>query len=203
MAAVNAFARRHRQTFRRSLRRSALMLMIGAALVAVTAAPVWLLWWDVVWPAAIASAIFVLLLFAVLAALPFDAIAYVSVFVQSPAKDPPFDGFRSGRALYREADRLDAMARDAGLTPLCDFESPDVLDTGEPPQWHRPEAALPTVEYLLGRVDSTSPVHRDLRHLHAGLRSAIDGNAGFYLVVLAWSDMTNAEIHARRHGDLS
>lgn len=147
--------------------------------------------------------LFAIVVFGVAIMLPLELIAYVDLHFDRIIDDVPFPGLRFGRRLYRDADRLDALAREAGLPPLSRFESHDVIETGEPPVWHQPAAALPTVEYLLTRVDPARRVRRDLEHVRAALRSAADHGARFYLLVHSRADMTNAEIAARRRGELA
>jgi hypothetical protein len=196
------FALRHRQKVIGAIRYSGWLLLFTGLVLASTVVPTFLHWWDTVVPAAIGIAIVALVLFSILMMLPLEFIAYVELYFDQHLDALPFPGFGSGRKLYRESGRLDALARDAGLPPLSDFESPDVLDTREPPIWHRPEAALPTVEHLLAHVDPRLKVHRDLRHVHAALRSANEKGVSFYLLLKTLSGVTNAEIEARRRGEV-
>jgi hypothetical protein len=178
------------------------MLLAGALVFVCTVAPTWLLWWNTVVPAAIGTAILALILFGVVVRLPFESVAYVVLYFERELAGVPYPGLRFGRLLYRQSGRLDAMARRAGFAPLSEFESPDVLETGQPPVWHRPADALPTVEHLLGLVDPGTALHRELQHLRTALRAGRDADARFYFLVLTWGDMTNAEIQARRRGEL-
>jgi hypothetical protein len=196
------FALRHRQKVLETIRRSGWILLFGVLVLASTGVPTYLRWWDTVVPAAIGIAIFAFTLIGVLPWLPLEFIAYVDLYFDLRADSLPSLGLRSGRRLYRESGRLDALARDAGLPPLSEFESPDVLDTREPPTWHLPETALPTVEHLLARVDPRLALHRDLQHVHTALRTATEKDARFYILLLTVSGMTNAEIQARRHGEV-
>jgi hypothetical protein len=186
----------------RAIRHAGWLLLFSVLVLASTVVPTFLLWWDTVVPAGIGIAIVALVLFSVFTMLPLEFIAYVQLYFDKRVDDLPFLGLRSGRRLYQESGRLDAMARDAGLPPLSNFESPDVLDTQAPPIWHRPETALPTLEHLLARVDSRIAVRRDLQHVHAALRLANDKGASFYFLLKTWSGMTNAEIEARRRGEV-
>ncbi len=200
---MNRFALRHRQRFMASLRYSGLLLLISGLLLACTVGPLYLGWWDTALPAAIASAIAALLLFAVVVNTPLEAIAYVGLYFDRDHYKLPRPPFSFGRALYRESGRLDAMAREAGLTPLSDFESRDPLDTRQLPAWHPPEAALLTIEHLLARLDPALPVHRHLKHLQVALRAASEKGVRFYFVVLSWGGGTNARVEALRCGDFS
>lgn len=201
-AVAPRFARRRRQRLWATLRYTVWLLLAGALVFVGTVGPTWLLWWETVIPAAIGTAIFALILFGVVVRLPFESYAYVTPFFERDLTSVPFPGIRFGRRLYRESARLDALAREAGVPPLSDFESADVLDTGQPPVWHRPADALPAVECALARVNATEPLHRELQHLHTALRAARDAEARFYFLVLTWADATNADIHARRRGEL-
>ena len=199
---ASRFARRRRQRLWATLRHTGAMLLAGSLVFVGTVAPMWLLWWDTVVPAAIGTAIFALILFVVVVRLPFESVAYVVLYFERDLTGLPYPGLGFGLRLYRQSGRLDAMAREAGLTPVSSFESPDVLETGQPPVWHRPADALPTVEHLLARVDPGEPLHRELQHLRTALRAARDADTRFYLLVLTWADVTNADIQARRRGEL-
>ena len=195
-------ARRHRQKWHDALRSSGRLLLVAIVLLAVTVIPMRLLWWDTAVPAGIAAAVSVLILFGIVTLVPLEAIAYVTLYFDRALDGVRRPGLRSGRRLYRESGRLDAIAREAGLPPLSEFESADVLDTREAPVWHRPETALPTVEHLLARVAPDTPLHDDLRQVHAALRSASERRARFYLLLNTWAGMTNAELEARRRGEI-
>jgi hypothetical protein len=199
---ARGFALRHRQKVLEAIRHSVRLLLFAGLVLASTVVPTFLLWWDTVMPAAIGIAIVALVLFSILMMLPLEFIAYVDLYFDQRLDGLPHFGLRSGRRLYRESGRLDGLAREAGLPPLSDFESPDVLDTREAPIWHRPETALPTLEHLLARVDSRQAVHRDLQHVHTALRLATERGARFYLLLHTMSGMTNAEIQARRRGEV-
>jgi hypothetical protein len=141
------------------------------------------------------------LLFAVIVNTPLEAIAYVALYLDRDPYSLPLPPRGFGRALYRESRRLDAMAREAGLTPLSEFESADPLDTHQLPVWHAPEAALVSVERLLARADPASQHH--LEHLRVALQAASEKGARFYFLVLTWAGGTNPRVEALRHGDLS
>jgi len=194
-------ALRHRRKLIVSICGCGKLLLFGIFVLAVTAGPTYLLGWNNLFFAGIGAAIFVLVWFTVVLMLPLEFIAYVGIYFDQTLVGIPFPGFSFGRGLYRESGRLDEMARKAGLRPLSEFESPDVVDTGEPPNWHHPESALPTVEHLLTQTDSSGAVHRDLRHVQAALRLANEKGARFYLLLLTWSGFTNAEFEALRRGE--
>lgn len=186
---LNRFAERHRRKLWAGLRYSGLLLLIAGLLLACTVLPMLRGWWDTAVPAAIASAIAALLLFAVAVNTPLEFIPYVALYFDRELGVGPVPrGF--GRALYRE-------------TALSEFESPDPLDTHRAPAWHAPEAALPAVEHLLASVDPALPLHRHLEYLRDVLRAASEKGARFYFLVLTWAGGTNARVEALRHGDLS
>jgi hypothetical protein len=177
-AVASRFVLRRRQRLGATIRHTGWMLLAGAVLFVGTAGPTWLLWWDTVVPAAMGTAVFALILFIVVIRLPLEAVAYMTLYLERDLAGVPYPGVRFGRFLYRQSGRLDAMAREAGMAPVSAFESPDVLNTREPPVWHRAADALPTVEHLLARVDARAPVHRELRHLHTALRAAATPRRG-------------------------
>jgi hypothetical protein len=194
------FALRHRGKRMDALRSSGRLLAIAVALLAVTVTPMWLLWWETAVPAAIAAAIATLVVVTVLTMVPLETVAYVTIRFDG-GLDAGALGLRAGRRLYRASGRLDSLAREAGLAELSRFESPDVLDTGEPPAWYEPRAALPTVDHLLARLDAADPVRRDVAALQRALQAAAARGARFYLLVLTIAGMTNAHIEARRRGE--
>ena len=197
-----SFAASRRRKLLSSLRHSAMLLAIGALLLAETVLPLHLGWWDSALPAAVGTAIAVLLAFAVVVNTPLEAVAYVNLYVDLyPYHGPRPQPRGFNRALYRESGRLDAIARVAGLIPLSDFESPDPLETREAPRWHSPAAALATVEYLLTQADPALRPH--LEYLRAWLQAARDQGAQFYFLVLTLAGGTNARVEALRRGDLS
>ena len=186
------FALRRRQNLRAALRWDATLVAGGAALVAITVAPLLLGWWDSAWPAAIASAILALLLFVVAVHTPFEAVAYVDIYTDREPYNlpPPPKGF--GRALYRHAGKLEALSR---------FESEDPLQTKAAPAWHDPRDALPVVHGLLQDADPALRPH--LEYLRAALETVRSRDAKFYLMVKTWGGATNARVEALRHGDMS
>ena len=203
MTVSGRFAQRHRQKWRASLRFGGRLLLISVLLVASTVGPLYLGWWETALPAAIGTAIAALLLLAAVVNVPLEAVVFISLVFDRAVVPLPCATHSFGRALYRESGRFDAMARDAGLPLFSDFESPDPLDTHELPLWHAPEAALPTVEYLLAQLDPKSPLHRHLECLRDTLQGAQQKGARFYLLMLTWAGGTNARVEALRRGDLS
>ena len=136
----NRFVARHRASVRSALRYAATLLLIAAALVACTVWPTLRGWWETVVPAALASAIAALLVFAVVVNTPLELIPFVALYFDRDVGAGPVPG-GFGRALYREA-------------ALSQFESPDPLRTLQSPEWHAPEAALPVLERLLAERPS-------------------------------------------------
>jgi hypothetical protein len=129
------FALRQREKRIRALRYAARLLLISVIVLVCTVVPTLLHWWDTVVPAAIGTAIVALLLFGILVSLPLEFVfCYIWLYFDGEPNRIPHPGPRFGRALYRESARLDEWAREAGLPPLTDFESPDVTETGEPPR---------------------------------------------------------------------
>jgi len=197
-----SFAASRRRKLWSSLRYAGALLAIGALLLACTVLPLHLGWWDSALPAALGTAIAVLLAFAVVVMTPLEAVAYVTLYADRDPHDRPRPQPRGfGRILYRESGRLDEVARAAGLAPLSEFESPDPLETHEAPHWHSPAAALATVEYLLTQADPALRPH--LEYLRAWLEAARGTGARFYFLVLTLAGVTNARVEALRHGDLS
>jgi hypothetical protein len=203
VSASRRFALRYRQKLMAALRYSGWLLLISGLLLACTVAPLYLGWWDAALPAAIGSAIAALLVFAVIVNTPLEVLAFVSLYFDRDHYTLPHPKLGFGRAFYRESGQLDAMALEAGLTPLSEFESPDPLETHELPAWHDPEAALPTVEHLLAHLHPANPVHPHLVSLRDALRAAKEKGAKFYFLVLTGGGGTNARVEALRRGDLS
>jgi hypothetical protein len=199
---VGRFALRHRGKLISTIRYCGWLLLIGLLVLGCTVGPTFYFGWRTMVPAAIGAAICAVLLFSMVVLLPLEFIAYVAVKFDQTIEGLPFPGIGSGRGLYRESGRLDAMAREAGLPLLSDFESPDVLYTGGAPIWYLPASALPTVEHLLAGVDRRDALRRDLEHLQSALSMADAKGAKFYLLLLTWSGFTNAEIEARRRGEI-
>jgi hypothetical protein len=197
------FSRRHRANVRASLRRSGTLLLLAGLLVAGTAGPFFLGVWDTAVPGGIGIAIAALLVVAVVVSTPLELVASVALYFDRDHNRLPRPGGGFGRALYRASDRLDALALDAGLTPLSDFESDDPLASHEAPTWHPPQAALATVVHLLARVDPAEPLHRHLTSLRDALQAAEDTGARFYFLVKSWGGATNARVEALRQGDSS
>ena len=87
------------------------------------------------------------------------------MYIVVEGEDPGYDIFVNGRALARNEDALEQLARSIQLRPLIDFFSadqnsmallieegagdPELLDKLPPPQWFRPEDGLACIDGLL------------------------------------------------------
>jgi hypothetical protein len=185
-----------------TLRHGGRLLLFGGVVLACTVGPTLLGWWDTALPAAIGAAFFAVLLFSVVVNLGLEFIASVHAYFDRRLGDVAIP-WPNGRALYSESGLLDALAREAGLPLLSEFESSDDLDTGIPPTCYPPDLALPTVGHLLAHAAPGTRLHRDLLTLRTTLLSARAKNARFCLLVQSWGRGTSAEIESRRCGSFS
>jgi len=185
-----------------TLRHGGRLLLFGGAVLACTVGPTLLGWWDATLPAAIGAAFFAVVLVSVVVNLGLELIASVHAYFDRRLGDVEIP-WPNGLALYCESARLDALAREAGLPLLSEFESADDLDTGSAPTWHPPELALPTVGHLIAHAVPGTRLHRDLLMLHTALLSARAKNARFCLLVQSWGRGTNADIESHRRGSFS
>jgi hypothetical protein len=94
-----------------------------------------------------------------------------SFYIVVEGEDPGFDIFVNGRALVRNEDALEKIARRIGVKPLLEFFSADensmalLLEEGAgdpewaktlpPPQWFSPEDGLVTISALLNHLKLT------------------------------------------------
>jgi hypothetical protein len=202
MQVAERFAASRRAKLHANLSYSGWLILIACLFLAAGFAPLYAGWWDAAWPAAIGTAIAVLLILAVVINTPLEAFVSLAVYFENDRGQPAVP-WKFGRALYRESGRLETLALEAGLPPLSAFDSDDPLDTKALPRWHDPAAALPTVEHLLSRIDASQPLHAHLQYLRAALEAARVNDARFYLMVLSWAGGTNARVEALRRGDLS
>ena len=164
--------------------------------------------WDSPWPAAVATGFLAFAIINAAGAFTVAGRAYVDVVIEGPAEGLPPVGEKFGRALFRFSGRLDEWAREAGLKPLSEFESPDVMmgergPKGEwpQPQWHDCVALLGTVEHLLTRVRPDIPLHEELTELAARLRVAVSRGSRGYLMVETLANGGNAQVSAIRRGE--
>ena len=185
-----------------TLRHGGWLLLFGGVVFACTVGPMLLGWWDTALPAAIGAAFFAVVLVSVVVNLGLELIASVHAYFDRRLGDVEIP-WASGRALYSESSRLDALAREAGLPLLSEFESPDDLDTGIAPAWHLPDLALPTVGHLLAHTAPGTRLHRELLTLRTALLSARAKNARFCLLVQSWGRGANADTESRRCGSFS
>ncbi|MBI3917890.1 MAG: hypothetical protein HY322_12885 [Betaproteobacteria bacterium] len=142
------------------------------------------------------------MLVSVLVNLGLDLIASVNAYFDRRLGDVAIP-WPNGLALYRQSGRLDALAREAGLPLLFEFESSDDLDTGSALTWHPPELALPTVGHLIAHATPGTRLHHELLTLRTALLSARAKNARFCLLVQSWGRGANAENESRRRGSFS
>ena len=92
------------------------------------------------------------------------------MYIVVEGEDPGFDTYVNGRALARNEDALERVARSIGVRPLIDFFSADqnsmallieegagdprLMDKLPPPQWFAPQDGLSTVDALLTHLKS-------------------------------------------------
>ena len=164
--------------------------------------------WNSPWPAAIATGLLAFAVINAAGAFTVAGRAYVALVVEGAPDGLPPVGEKFGRALFRFSGRLDDWAREAGLKPLADFESPDVMmgergPKGEwpQPQWHDSAVLLATVEHLLTRVRPDIPLHEDLTELAGRLRAAVARGSRCYLFIETLANGTNAQVEAIRRGE--
>lgn len=203
MPAAAPLRQRHRQLIWSTLRWSAQLLGVAATMLAVSLGLLFHGYEDAALAAAVSTAIAAVVGFAVLVNLPLSLVAELWIYF-SPESDNllrPAASF--GRVMYRESARLDALAEQAGLTPLSAFESADPLDSRQRPRWHLPAAALSTVDYLLTAVAETDPVRPHLAYLQRALIEAERQGARFYLLLTTWAGGTNGRVEAYRREDPS
>lgn len=200
------FARRRRESVRDARRYYAGMLVLGLVILAATVAPTVWGWWQTAVPAAIGTAIFIFVLITIVGSLPMHSRAYVWPYFDCDPGRIPHPGERFGRALFRFSGVLDGWAREAGLSPITDFESPDVMSLGKmphwpTPQWHDAAALKRTVDHLVTRAREGSPLHAELVALQATLDAACAAGARCYLLVATLGGGTNARVEAIRRGE--
>ncbi|MBM3345437.1 MAG: hypothetical protein FJY55_02885 [Betaproteobacteria bacterium] len=194
------FARRRRELVRRAWRFYRGLFGVGAVILAATVGPLLLGWWQAVWPAAIGTAIFAFMLIHFVGVMPMQYRAYAWPYFEGAPLEPP-PSARFGRALFRSSAVLDDWAREAGLQPITDFESPDVVSAaGSAPQWYAAQSMLRTVDHLTARAREGSPLHGDLEELQRLLRAAQAAGKRCYLLVMTLGDGTNATVEAIRRG---
>lgn len=203
---AEAFARRKRENIQRALRFYARALVLGFVVLACSVTPLVLGWWETAVPAAIGTAFLAFILILLVGNLPMEYRAYVWAYFDCDPELIPHPGAKFGRALFGESARLDAWAREAGLRPISDFDSPDVMVEGRPahwpmPQWHESQPLLQTVDHLLTRVIAGSVLHGELQQLQSMLRAACEHGARCYLLVLSLGGGTNATVEAIRRGE--
>jgi hypothetical protein len=130
-----------------------------------------------------------------------------SMYIVVEGEDPGYDIFVNGRALARNEDAMEALARSIGVKPLIDFFSadqnsmallieegagdPQLLDKLPPPQWFAPEEGLQTVEALLetlhrepAQLGSESEfIREELEEYATVLRKTVERRLRWHLAV--------------------
>lgn len=203
MPASERFRQRHRQLWLGNLQYSAKLVVIVGAMLAVSLGLLWSGVDDAALAAAVSTAIAALVGFAVLVNVPMSLIPEVWICFSHESDNLLRPAPRFGRTMFRESARLDALAHEAGLPALSEFESPDPLDTRERPIWHLPADALPTVEFLCGALAADDPARPHVMYLVEALRVAAQQGARFYLLLTTWAGGTNARVEAYRREDPS
>ena len=100
-----------------------------------------------------------------------------------------FDPFVSGKALSREEEELDAIARDLGVTPLMDFYSASEEEAEEfgleagPETWFTAEQGLATVNALLAHIKDKDAVAADLQEFARVLEETREHQVRWHLAV--------------------
>jgi len=165
--------------------------------------------WESPWPAAVCTGLLAFAIINAAGAFTVAGRAYVAIVIEGPTQDLPPLGEKFGRALFRFSGRLDDWARGAGLAPLSEFESPDVMMgkrslTGHwpQPQWHDSAVLLASVEHLLTRVRPDIPLREDLAELAARLRAAVARGSRCYLLIETLANGANLKVNAIRCGEV-
>jgi hypothetical protein len=130
-----------------------------------------------------------------------------SMYIVVEGEDPGYDIFVNGRALARNEDAMEALARSIGVKPLIDFFSadqnsmallieegagdPQLLDKLPPPQWFAPEEGLQTVRALLETLDrepaqlgsESEFIREELEEYATVLRKTVERKLRWHLAV--------------------
>lgn len=154
--------------------------------------------------AAVALAVF--LLFGLLGGLMglYDTWRHVRVIPYFPRTVGEIETFLAGEALARNLAQLDAIAREAGATPLSDFGFNDDLFR-EPLTWHPAARGVDTVEILQSSLQTTSEVVHDrqavladLQKLKHALNRAADLDIPFCLLLRHGNSTSGQEWDVRQ-----
>jgi hypothetical protein len=130
-----------------------------------------------------------------------------SLYIVVEGEDPGFDIFVNGRALARNENALEKIARRIGVKPLLEFFSADensmalLLDEGAgdpewaktlpPPQWFSPDDGLVTIRALLDHLKAfptslgteTPAVLREFQEFESVLRKTAQRHLRWQLAV--------------------
>jgi hypothetical protein len=130
-----------------------------------------------------------------------------SMYIVVEGEDPGFDIFVNGRALARNEDALEKLARKLGIKPMLEFFSADensmalLLEEGAgnpewaktlpPPQWFAPEDGLISIctlldflrEHPLAMGSETAAVLREIEEFERVLRKAAHRHLRWQLAV--------------------
>ena len=129
------------------------------------------------------------------------------MYIVVEGDDPGYDIFVNGRALARNEDALERLARSLGIRPLIDFFSadqnsmallieegagdPHLLDKLPPPQWFAPEDGLAAVESLLSHLrgdpaqlgSESEFIREELEEYATVLRKTVERRLRWHLAV--------------------
>ncbi|WP_419806651.1 hypothetical protein [Terriglobus sp.] len=129
------------------------------------------------------------------------------MYIVVEGDDPGYDIFVNGRALARNEDALEKLARSIGVRPLIDFFSadqnsmallieegagdPQLLDKLPPPQWFAPEEGVRSVEALLDHLrnepaqlgSESELIREELEEYAIVLRKTVERNLRWHLAV--------------------
>jgi hypothetical protein len=130
-----------------------------------------------------------------------------SMYIVVEGEDPGFDIFVNGRALARNEDALEKLARKLGIKPMLEFFSADensmalLLEEGAgnpewaktlpPPQWFAPEDGLISVctlldflrEHSMALGNETAAVVKEIEEFERVLRKAAHRHLRWQLAV--------------------
>ena len=129
------------------------------------------------------------------------------MYIVVEGEDPGYDIFVNGRALARNEDGLEKLARSIGVRPLIDFFSadqnsmallieegagdPHLLDMLPPPQWFPPQDGLASVEALLESLrreptqlgSESELIREELEEYATVLRKTVEHDLRWHLAV--------------------
>jgi hypothetical protein len=129
------------------------------------------------------------------------------MYIVVEGEDPGFDIFVNGRALARNEDALEKLARKLGIKPMLEFFSADensmalLLEEGAgnpewaktlpPPQWFAPEDGLISIctlldflrEHPMALGSETAPVLKEIEEFERVLRKAAHRRLRWQLAV--------------------